>query len=393
MRVKFIKFLEQIFKDKLWIGVLFGMLILLIISSVYYFINLPTPSRTDIFITAKEFKNNKINDDLSATDEVVSSTTYEDFNLKLNGLKSKLPNAQWKLTERELSPFEYEQEVSKYYEQQDRIEFLSGWGINSAAFEIPYPSKTIIYPYSMKGFMDDIYQSLNIDSTDFDSKITVVEKIGHFYNLTDKKGADTILVKNFKEICSKSKDLSMEEIISIEKLHKSITNTKVIFSLKKINSKFERQEQLFSLYEAGANQQISQERFLLLDSLVLKLKKQTKDTILILDVLKSVINIDLAKYKDKSDQTDALEIECANLFFNPSSFKYDKKNLIKELDKYVALYGLKLKEANLEKRAREILRKENRENASSYMYFGFFFLCICMIIIQLIRQNNIKINQ
>lgn len=393
MKEKFSNLFDQIFKDKLWRIVVFGMFIVLLGGTIYYLINFPTPSRAEIFITAKEFKNNKINEDLSATDEVVSSATFEDYKVKLNALKSKLPKAEWKITQRELTEYEFDKELKDYFAQQDRIAYLSEWGINASAFEIPYPSRIKTYPYSMKGFLDDVFSRLNIDSTDFDSKISVLEKIDHFYNLTDKKGADTILVKSFKEICANSKDLTIDEIKSVEKLHKSVTNTKFIFSLKQKNTKFERQVQLFGLYEAAANNEITEERFEFLSGLVPVLKKQTKDTIAILDVLKSVINIDLDAYKLKDEKSDELELECAKLFFDQVRFKYDSKNIVNDLNKYVALYGLKLKEANLEKRAREILRKENRDNATDYMYFGFFFLCICVIIIQLIKQNNINVNK
>ncbi len=393
MITKFTKILEQLLKDKVWKIVLFSMIVVLISSSVYYFINFPSPSREHVAITPKEFKTGKINNDLSATDEVESAATFEEYNIKYNSLKAKLPKAEWKLLEHKLTPAEYKKKVadySSYYGNLAVIEYFGGDISNYS--QIPYPSETEVITYSMKRFLDDVYAGLDIDSTDFDSKIKAIEKIEHFYSLTDKKGGDTLLVDKFKTICSNSKNLTIEEIQGVEKLHNSITKTKLVFSLTKENKPFERQEQLFSLYEAAANAEITPDRFELLDSLVLRLKNQKKfkDTVVVLDVMKTVMNLDFSKYKEKGESVDELEIECVKLFFNDPSIKFEEKDIIEKLNKYSSLYSTKIEAANLEKKAREILREENRNKATDLMYFGFFFTCICVMIVQLIRQNNKK---
>jgi len=106
--------------------------------------------------------------------------------------------------------------------------------------------------------------------------------------------------------------------------------------------------------------------------------------------MKTVMNLDFSKYKEKGESVDELEIECAKLFFNDPSIKFEEKDIIEKLNKYSSLYSTKIEAANLEKKAREILRKENRNKATDLMYFGFFFTCICVMIVQLIRQNNKK---
>jgi hypothetical protein len=388
---KITKILEQLLKDKVWKIVLFSMIAVLVSSSVYYFINFPSPSREHVAITPKEFKTGKINNDLSATDEVESAATFEEYNLKYNSLKAKLPKAEWKLTEKRLTKAEYNQELIKYDRALDSyIDLVYNYGID--ATQPSRPDSVKVLNYSMKTFLDDVYSSLNIDSTDFDSKIKAIEKIEHFYSLTDKKGGDTLLFDKFKNIISNSKNLTIEEIQGVEKLHNSITKTKLVFSLTKENKPFERQEQLFGLYEAAANADITPDRFELLDSLVLRLKNQKKfkDTVVVLDVMKTVMNLDFSKYKEKGESVDALEIECAKLFFNDPTIKFEEKDIIEKLNKYSSLYSTKIEAANLEKKAREILREENRNKATDLMYFGFFFTCICVMIVQLIRQNNKK---
>jgi hypothetical protein len=391
MNNKITRILDIVSKDKVWKIVLFSMVTVLLSGSIYYFINFPESSRVHVEITPKEFKSGKINDDITATDEVESTATFEEYNVKYKALKAKLPKAEWNLLERKLTPAEYEKEVTRYSEYYGNLAVIEAFGGDISEFpEMSYPGDTKIYTYSMKKFLDDVYNGLNIDSTDFDSKIVALEKIEHFYSLTDKKGGDTLLVKNFKNICSNSKNLSIDEIKGVEKLHNSITKTKLVFSLTKENSVFERQDQLFNLFEAAANSEITPEKFELLDSILLRLKKQkiVKDTVVILNVMNTVMNIDFSKYKAKGESVDALEIECAKLFINDASIKYDEKDVVAKFEKYISLYDSKLAAANLDKKAREILREENRNKAIDLMYFGFFFTCICVIIVQLIKQNN-----
>jgi hypothetical protein len=388
---KITKILEQLLKDRVWKIVLFSMISVLILSSVYYFINLPNPSRGHIAITPKEFKTGKINDDLTATDEVESEAKFEDYNLKYNSLKAKLPKAEWLLTEKRLTKAEYNRELVKYDKEMDSyIDLVYNYGIDAS--QPIRPDSVKVLNYSMKTFLDEVYSSLDIDSTDFDSKIKTIDKIDHFYSMTDKKGGDTLLFEKFKNIISNSKNLTIEEIQGVEKLHNSITKTKLVFSLTEVNNPFERQDQLFGLYEAAANADITPDRFELLDSLVLRLtnQKKFKDTVVVLDVMKTVMNLDFSKYKEKGESVDELEIECAKLFFNDPTIKFDEKDVIEKLNKYSSLYSTKIEAANLEKKAREILRKENRNKATDFMYFGFFFTCICVMIVQLIRQNNKK---
>ena len=131
-------------------------------------------------------------------------------------------------------------------------------------------------------------------------------------------------MKNFKDICSNSKNLTLEEITGVEKLHNSITKTKLVFSLTKENTTFERQEQLFKLYESAANEEITADRFELLDSLVLRLKKEKKFKykVVILDVIKNVI-------KARQNVTAILFVTFTPRGVSPKRFKNQtKKNTV-----------------------------------------------------------------
>lgn len=397
MKKKIENFLMKLFKDKLWLTVVSAMVVVLAIGFVYYALNFTKPSRQEVQITKKEFKNNKINDDLSETDEVESSATFEDYNTKLNALKAKLPKAEWKLTQRELSEEEYKQAMKKYGEDVNRMNeavtsyYMLTYELPSfSSSDIPRPQKLEVFPYSMKGFLDNLFQSQEIDSTDFDAKISVIDKVEHFLSLSDKKGGDTLLVKKFQGVLSNSKDLTMEEITAIEKLHNSITKTKLVFSLTKENSPQERQEELFSFYQTAANTEVTPEVFEELTKLTQHLKgpSKIKDTVVILNVLGAAMNLDFSSVKDKLETSKDLEIGCIEDYFFTDKFKFNEKDVLNNFYKHNNLYQRKLEAANLERRAREILREENRSKAKDWMYFGFFFTCLTILIVLMIKLNT-----
>jgi hypothetical protein len=360
-------------------------------------INYFEPTRQEIQITKKEFNKNEINKDLSETDEVVSSATFQDYNSKLSALKAKLPKAEWNLTERELSDAEYQKAMQEYNERVSSMQesianyyMLTGDFPSYSTSDISVPQKLEQFPYSMKGFLDGLFEGQEIDSTDFDSKIAILEKVDHFLSLTDKVGGDTLLVEKFQGVLSNSKKLSLAEIEAVEKLHNSITKTKLIFSLTKENSPAERQTELFSFYQAAANSEFTPEVFEELTNLSkhLKEKSKMKDTTVILNVIGSVMNLDFSGLKEEGEISKDLEMSCVNDFFYSDKFKYTENDVADKFAKHSKLYEQKLEAANLEKKAREILREENRDKATDWMYFGFFFTCFTTLILLMIKMNS-----
>jgi len=241
----------------------------------------------------------------------------------------------------------------------------------------------------MKGFMDDILKGYDTDSTDFDAQIAVVEKIDHFLEMTDKKGTDTLLVDKFKSVLVNSKDLSIEEMKAVEKLHKSITKTPLVFSLTAPNSPQERQSELFKMYEAAANGEMTEARLAQLDALVKQLKtKKVKDTVVVLNVLASAMKTDFTKYKEEGESADELEMQCIDDFFMSGKIDFTKDDVENKYNKYTDLFGKKLEAANLEKKAREVLRKENRKTAGDFVFNGLLFAFIGVIIVFLAKLNS-----
>ena len=383
------EFLKGIYNVKTWRWTVLTLLVIFLISVCFYSFNFFESSRPKFTISKKELEKDKINMDLSQNDETESDATFEDYNLKLNQLKSKLPNAQWKLTERELSSVEYKQAEKKYFENLESLEYLSAFGVNTSDYELSYPSKTITFPYSMKGFLDDIFKSYEMDSTDFDKKISVLEKIDHFVELTDKKGIDTILVDKFKSVLKNSKNLTLNEIKEVEKLHRSVTKTKLVFSTSTPNSPKERQVELFEMYESAANFEITEARFEQLSELIKQLKsKKINDTVVVLNILTSAMNIDFSKLKEKGEAVDELEIQCINDFFMSGKINFKKDDVEVKFKKYNTLFEKKLEEANLEKKAREVLRSENRKLAVKWILKSLLFAFIAVIIVLLTNLNS-----
>jgi hypothetical protein len=117
----------------------------------------------------------------------------------------------------------------------------------------------------------------------------------------------------------------------------------------------------------------------------LKIKKIV-DTVTVLNLLANVMNVDFSKYKSANEEGYNLESNCIDEFFKSGRFSYDEDNVISNFSKYIKLYSEKLEAANLEKKAREILRTENRESAFSWLLFGLYFLCFSVIIVLLVNK-------
>lgn len=381
MKQKLSLFFSNLFKDSTWRIFTVLMLIALLYGGITYVLNSFEPSRTDFTVTSKEFRKNKINSDLKELDEVNSKATKEEYEKSLKTFKSKIPSAEWNRIEIKLTDAEFEQKNKEY---RNQVDFM----ISNGNYDFPSaPVQTDNLPYSMKRFFRDLEEAQFIDSTDFDARLNLLAKVEHFYNLSDKKGADTLMVDKFKDVLSKSANLTLDEILAVEKLHKSLTKTPLIFSTTKLNSDAERQSELFEMYEAAANFDMNPQRFEQLDTIVKRLKvKKIIDTVTVLNLLKKVMNVDFSKYKSEGEEGYDLESNCIDEFFKSGRFSYDKDNLNDNFSKYIQLYSTKLESANLEKKAREILRTENRDSAFSWIIFGLYFLCFSVIIVVLVNK-------
>jgi hypothetical protein len=394
MKNKLSKLLQSIYNVSLWRWTVLGMISILLAGAVYYFMNFFESARPYVTISKLELKKGEINKDLSQTDEVEASATAEEYASKLNSLKSKIPKAEWNLTQKELSEDEYkkiyDESLDNWFSYKQSQATLASFGMDSPDIEWNVPSKIIYYKYSMKAFLKDLFDKQEIDSLDYDAQILVLEKVDHFLSMADKKGADTLLVDKFKGVLENSKNLTLDEIKAVEKLHKSITKTSPVFSLTKINSPKERQEQLFKLYEVAANGDITPARFEQMEKISshLKNKIKLKDTVAVLNLISTAMSKDFSTYKEKDESVDALEMQCAEDFFFGGKIDYKAEDVEDRFEKFSTLFGEKLEAANLEKRAREILRTENRVTGKDWMYFGFFFTCLSVMIVFLSKLNT-----
>ena len=395
MKNKLTQLAKGIYNVKTWRWTVLVMIAVLFSGAVYYAFNFFETSRPHVTISKKELKKGKVNKDLAQSDEVENEATQADFDTKYKSLSKKIPNAEWKMTQRELTEAEYKVEYDEYINRCvdiDRAnEYLMNFGIPTTfrSADIQQPTRIKTFPYSMKGFMDAILKGYDTDTTDFDAQITVVDKIDHFIAMTDKKGLDTLLVDKFKSVLVNSKDLSIEEMMAVEKLHKSITKTPLVFSLTAPNSVQERQSELFKMYEAAANGELNEARFTQLDALVAHLKtKKIKDTVVVLNVLVSAMKTDFTKYQEEDESMDELQMQCIDDFFMSGKIDFTKDDIVSKYEKYSDLFGKKLEAANLEKKAREILRKENRKCAGEWVFNGLLFSFIGVIIVFLAKLNS-----
>jgi len=382
MKDKLTNFMNTIYNISIWRWMVLAMLLIFIGGFLYFSINYFESGRPEVMITNVELKNGKINYDLTQTDESASSATFEDYNIKLNSLKAKMPYAEWdKLETKKIDP-DYQQKYARYL--QERMSYFGEYAIEPVEFEI------ISLPYSMKKFMNDIMLAQKIDSVDFEAKIVLLDKIDHLYSITDKISVDSILVDKFLGTLQASKNLTLQEMIEVEKLHKSITNISLLFRCHQTYSKQERQEEYFELYDHAANTDVTADRFEQLNRIVTKMKTELKikDTVAILKAVSTAMNVNFSQYKYKNESVDKLELQCVEDFFFGDKIKFKAIDLQDKFTKYIQLFGQKIEAANFDKRAREILREENRNTAKDWMYFGFFFLLMTVMIVFLAKMNS-----
>jgi hypothetical protein len=394
MKNKLTQVFKFIYEQRTWNWTATVMFLIFLGGLTYYGLNFFDSKRPHVSISQKELKKGVINEDLTETDQNETGVSFEEYNKKYKAFQRKIPKAEWVKTQRELTDAEYEAALANWTSsrmaQISSNNLLMSFGIEPSNYEIPYPSRVETYTYSMKRLFDDVIAGYDTDSADFESKINIIEKMEHFLSLSDKKGCDTLLVNKFKDVLVKSKDLSLDEMKAIEKLHLSVTKTPLIFSNTKENKVFERQSELFNFYSIAANSDISAERFEQLEKLAkhLKVKTKVKDTVAVLSVLADAMKLDFSSYKEKDELGSELEMQCVDDFFYNNKIAYKAEDVKDQFSKFKDLFGKKLEAANLEKKARDILRAENRITAKDWMYFGFFFLCLGVMIVILVKLNN-----
>ena len=348
MKNKLTQVFKFIYEQRTWNWTATFMFLIFIGGLTYYGMNFFDSKRPLVSISQKELKKGVINEDLTETDQNETGVTFEEYNKKYKAFTRKIPKAEWVKTERELTDAEYDDAMSNWASsrlaQMNSNNFMISIGLEPSYYEIPYPSRVESYPYSMKRFFDNVLAGYDTDSTDFESKISILEKMEHFLSLSDKKGGDTLLVNKFKDVLVKSKDLSIDEMKAIEKLHLSVTKTPLVFSNTKENKAFERQTQLFNFYSIGANSDVSAERFEQLAKLAkhLKTKTKVKDTVVVLTVLADAMSLDFSQYKTKDELGSELEMQCVDDFFYNNKIEYKADNVQTQFSKFKELFGQKL---------------------------------------------------
>ena len=163
MKNKLTQLAKGIYNVKTWRWTVLAMIAVLISGAVYYAFNFFETSRPHVTISKKELKKGKVNKDLAQSDEVENEATQADFDTKYKSLAKKIPNAEWKMTQRELTEAEYAVEYDKYLQAKDsRMNLLVDYMIYNATppdfllSDPGEPTRIKTFPYSMKGFMDAI---------------------------------------------------------------------------------------------------------------------------------------------------------------------------------------------------------------------------------------------
>ena len=378
------------FNKSTWSIIALSASALLICGLVLYSFNFFSPTQQQVVITAQEFRNNKIGEDLS-NDEFESGANFEEYNAKLKKIKSYFPNSEWEKTEIVISDAEFKKAQEDYKVQMKQYyeDYYSGYSDGS---EYPsQPQKITQIPYSMKGFMDKLLEGYDIDSVDFDKKIEILDKIEFFVGLTNKKNLDTLFHEDFIDLLKKSKNISLNEMKTAYQIHQNLTKTKIVYGEKE--KPFERRPILFNLLNACANNEVSEGRFETVNQLIdyAKNKIKVKDTLVLANISNQCINLNLSHIKDVKTTDDFMESEAINQFMTDDNlFNLKDDNFQNQFNSYLTLFTKKTEMAHVEFLAREILRKENRGKGLNWVFYGLLFFSLAAMIVVTIRNSQNK---
>lgn len=374
-----------LFGQGLWrtIGVFTGLAF--IGAIIYFSFQLWPNGRTETVVTLNEFKSGKINEDLSNSEPSVGGS-FDDYQQKLNGLKKFFPGAEWKRSAIVLSDKEFEQQMAQYDEDYKAY-------INSYYGEVEYPEKPqkeTEIPYSMYTLLEDAFKANKIDSLDFEHKIELLDKIEFLVGLTNKKGLDTLFHRDFKNLLEHSKNLTLDELKNAVELHYSITKTKPVFSNNGKPVLFARKSALIQFWEDGINTDISQEKWEAVKEFAMFTKNslKCKDTLVRLETCSSLLSFQLIMDEEGASDQNAELNNIQHLYNEGNVFNLKAESLNQNVSTYLTLAKEKYNMSLIDQKAREILRKENKESGKLWIGITLLFFSFCAMIYKLNKLNT-----
>jgi hypothetical protein len=329
--------------------------------------NLLPTNRKEVHISKQEFKTNKVDRDFDASNNI-DACTKSAYQKALDSLKKQMPLSEWvQLTKSE--------QVTRYRE----VYRYDPWYGSYSTYE-PYTTFEDTKNYdAIPVILEGIFSTKGIDSTEFCDQIEVIRTITALMKQTQKKMATITLKETYSYLISYN-DLQKEDVERSINMYKSVNGKKPFV----VNPDAEKDPwQQFSRYlytYANNLDTISETR----DEIAIEVVKQLKKKGIKKPDYKN--NMVLWVLRNEMDD-DATQVACTDLF-ESKTFKFNEKNFLERVNKYVNLYVEKYRLAESLKAKEEAEKSANVElyGSSGLASFGLILAIASILILYSIRQ-------
>lgn len=338
----------------------------LVLGIIWLVVNLTPTSRDSVNISKEEVKNNAV--DTTIIEESNSDCTAKDVQNYLDSIRALTPSMEWKNLG-QLKDEEY------YLEDEfgNNIWDDENYGYKTGTKKV-FKRNTEAIP----NVFESIYENSYIDSLDFCSKKSIVEKTFILLKQFDKSFISEGKVNFIYEVANLANNFNYDQIntgISINQ----ITNSKIKSIATKKDAKhfgkcIDEANSGYSLVELESSQN------LISNHLGLDKVKKSLDPDDYLDIVKITGNTEI--YEDD-------ELESAVEGFIDDIKYHDDNGLIRSYKKYMSLYEEKLNRAIDKQMAEKAEKAENRMVSLMLMGAGFMTVVIIAIILLLFSIQSI----
>lgn len=327
---------------------------------------MPT-DRKEVHISKQEYKSNKVDSDFDESNNI-DACTKSAYKKALDSLKKQMPLSEWvQLTKSE--------SVTRYRE----VYRYDPWYGSYSSYE-PYTTFEETKNYdAIPVILEGIFSSKGIDSTEYCDQIEVVRAITALMKQTQKRVATKTLKETYRYLISYN-DLQKEDVDRAVAMYKGVNGKKPFV----VNPDDEKDAwPYFSSYlyaYSNSADTISETRDEIAIDVAKKLKKK--------GIKKPEYRNNMVLWVLRNEMDDeANEIACTDLF-ESKAFKFNEKNFLERVNKYVQLYVEKYRLAESLKAEEEAEKAENVElyGSSGLASFGLILGIASILILYSIRQ-------
>jgi hypothetical protein len=342
--------------------------ILAFVASLFLVIsNLMPTDRNEVHISKQEYKSNKVDRDFDESNNI-DACTKSAYKKALDSLKKQMPLSEWKQLTKSESVTRY-REVYRY----------DPWYGSYSSYE-PYTALEETKNHdAIPVILEGIYSSKGIDSTEYCDQIEVVRAITALMKQTQKRVATKTLKETYRYLISYN-DLEKGDVDRAIGMYKSVNGKKPFV----VNPDSEKDPwTYFSGYlyaYSDDSDTISETR----DEIAIDAAKKLNAK----RIKKPEYRNNMVLWVLRNEMDDeANEIACADLF-ESKAFKFNEKNFLERVNKYLQLYVEKYRLAESLKAEEDAEKAENVElyGSSGLASFGLILGIASILILYSIRQ-------